>query len=93
MRFSWDPEKNRRNLRIHKLTFEDASKVFDDTNSMSKPDPYPLEERWRTIGAVGPDYPVRGTHLGEPKPNPNQTIRIISARKVTPRERAEYEQA
>ena len=92
MRFTWDPEKNRRNLRIHKLTFEEARQVFDDTNSMSKPDPYPLEERWRTIGAVGPDI-LFVVHTWENPGQTDQTIRIISARRATSRERAEYEQA
>ena len=92
MNFDWNPEKNRRNFRIHKLTFEDASKVFDDTNSMSKPDPYPLEERWRTIGATGTAI-LFVVHTWENPAQPDQTIRIISARRATSRERAEYEQA
>ena len=92
MRFTWDPEKNRRNLRIHNLTFEDASKVFDDTNSMSKPDPYPLEERWRTIWATGTAI-LFVVHTWANPGEEGQTIRIISARKATPSERAEYEEA
>ena len=92
MRFTWDPEKNRRNLRIHNLTFEKAADVFNDTNNISKPDPYPLEERWRTIGTVEPDI-LFVVHTWESPGQENQTIRIISARKATPSERAEYEQA
>ena len=92
MRFDWDPEKNRRNLRLHDITFEYAIQVFYDTNNISKPDPYPLESRWRTIGAVGQDI-LFVVHTWEHPGQENQTIRIISARKVTPRERAEYEQA
>ena len=92
MHFDWDPEKNRRNLRLHDISFEYASQVFKDTHNISKPDPYPLEERWRTIGAVGADI-LFVVHSWENPGQPDQTIRIISARKVTPRERAEYEQA
>ena len=92
MRFTWDPEKNRRNLRIHNLTFEKAADVFNDTNNISKPDPYPLEERWRTIGVVGPDI-LFVVHTWENPGQPHQTIRIITARRATSRERAEYEQA
>ena len=92
MRFDWDPEKNRRNLRIHDITFEEAIQVFYDTNNISKPDPYPLEERWRTIGTVGPEI-LFVVHTWENPGQESQTIRIISARKVTPRERAKYEQA
>ena len=92
MRFTWDPEKNRRNLRIHNLTFEKATDVFNDTNNISKPDPYPLEERWRTIGTVEPDI-LFVVHTWESPGQENQTIRIITARRATSRERAEYEQA
>ena len=92
MHFDWDPEKDRRNLRLHDITFEEAIQVFYDTNNISKPDPYPLEERWRTIGTVGPEI-LFVVHTWEHPGQENQTIRIISARKVTPRERAEYEQA
>ena len=92
MRFTWDPEKSRRNLRIHSLTFEKAAKIFNDTNNFSKPDPYPLEERWRTIGAVGPAI-LFVVHTWQNPGQENQTIRIISARRATPSERAEYEAA
>ena len=92
MLFTWDPEKNNRNLRQHQIRFEDAAQVFYDANNISKPDPYPLEERWRTIGAVGPDI-LFVVHTWENPGQPDQTIRIISARRATSRERAEYEQA
>ena len=92
MHFDWDPEKNRRNLRRHEITFEDATQVFYDTNNYSKPDTYPLEERWRTIGAVGTDI-LFVVHTWESAGQHDQTIRIISARRATSRERAEYEQA
>jgi uncharacterized DUF497 family protein len=29
LRFTWDPEKNARNVRARKLAFEAASKIFD----------------------------------------------------------------
>ena len=92
MHFDWDREKNRRNLRIHNISFEQAAQVFYDTNNISKPDPYPLEERWRTIGAVGPEI-LFVVHTWENPGQTDQTIRIISARRATSRERAEYEQA
>ena len=66
--------------------------MFNDTNNISKPDPYPLEERWRTIGAVEPDI-LFVVHTWENPGQPHQTIRIITARRATSRERAEYEQA
>jgi hypothetical protein len=29
MRYSWDEEKNRRNLELHGLGFEDAVRIFE----------------------------------------------------------------
>jgi uncharacterized protein len=92
LQWTWDPNKDRRNRRVHKLGFELASRVFDDPHHASRPDPSPDEERWRTIGMIGhvavlvihtsPDVdPKTGKEIG----------RIISARKATPHERKAYE--
>src|SRR5204862_460266 len=35
MRFEWDPNKSRANLRKHGVSFETASLVFDDPNHLS----------------------------------------------------------
>ena len=32
------------------MSFEIAELVFDDPLALTLPDPYPEEERWRTIG-------------------------------------------
>ena len=29
MRYSWDEEKNRRNLELHGIAFEDAARIFE----------------------------------------------------------------
>lgn len=50
MRWTWDDEKNRINKRDHKVSFEIAEHVFGDPLAITLPDPYPEEERWRTIG-------------------------------------------
>ena len=34
MKFDWDEEKNKLNLLKHKITFEEASTVFNDENSV-----------------------------------------------------------
>jgi hypothetical protein len=92
--WTWDPKKNRENIRKHHLSFETAQLVFDDPLALSVPDPYPDEERWRTIGAIGRvavlvvhTSPVLDPSTGE------EVGRIISARKATPRERKAYEEA
>ena len=33
--FEWDPEKAKRNIRKHKVTFERATTIFRDPNAIS----------------------------------------------------------
>ena len=93
MRWAWDQDKNDANLRAHGLTFGDAVFVFDDPMSATQEDPYPYEQRWRTIGMVGTQvvmvvhtWPDLDTEGGE------ELGRIISARKATRLEREAYEE-
>ena len=51
--WAWDPKKNRYNQQKHGLSFETAVLVFNDPLAMTRVDPYPHEQRWRTIGVVG----------------------------------------
>ena len=67
--------------------------VFDDRMSATLEDPFPIEQRWRTIGMVGAQvvmvvhtWPEVDTATGE------LIGRIISARKATRREREAYEE-
>ena len=93
MRWIWDPDKNRANRRAHGLSFETAQLVFNDPLAASLPDPYPQEERWRTMGAIG-GVIVLVVHTA-PRPNPEtgeETGRIVSARKATSHERKAYEE-
>lgn len=53
MRWTWDPRKDRANLRAHGLSFDTAALVFDDSLAASRPDPSADEERWQTVGAIG----------------------------------------
>ena len=93
MHWTWDQPKNQANLRAHGLSFEAAVFVFYDPMSATQEDPYPYEERWRTIGMVGTQvvmvvhtWPDFDTGTGE------EVGRVISARKATRREREAYEE-
>lgn len=93
MRWTWDEAKNAENRQKHKLSFETASLVFNDPFAASRPDIYPDEERWQTIGMIGQlivlvvhTVPEVDATTGE------ETGRIISARKATPHERRTYEE-
>jgi uncharacterized protein len=92
MRFVWDEAKDRRNRSKHKVSFETASVVFDDPFAMSVQDRMVRgEERWQTLGLVGGSVVllVAHTYVDE---GDEETIRIISARKATARERRIYAQ-
>lgn len=87
--FQWDKRKARRNLREHKVSFEEASTVFGDVLSRTIEDPLHSDEedRYVIIGqsAHGRLLVVVHTIRGD-------NIRIISARVATPRERQDYEE-
>ena len=67
--------------------------MFDNPLSATREDPFPSEQRWRTIGMVGTQivkvvltWPTFDTETGE------EIGRIISARKATRREREAHEE-
>ncbi len=85
----WHREKARSNLAKHGVTFEEAASVFRDVLTVTISDPiHSIEEsRFVTIGRSDRDRTVVVVHseVGE-------TIRIISARLATRRERRKYEE-
>jgi uncharacterized protein len=86
--FEWDPEKAHRNENKHGVRFEEARTVFFDTLALTIPDPRDFgEERFVTIGQseIGRTVVVVSSEPGD-------TIRIISARLATRREREFYEE-
>ena len=93
MRFEWGDEKNRRNLLKHDVRFETAALVFDDSHALTQRDMVSTgEERWITIGAIGAASLLFVVHQWFER-DAEEVIRIISARRATPRERREYEEA
>lgn len=85
MRYEWDPAKAEANAAKHGVRFADAVTVFSDDQALTIDDPHPEEERFVTIGmdALARLLIVIYTWRGE-------TIRLISARKVTGSERTHY---
>lgn len=92
MRFEWDEEKSQRNLLKHHVGFETAALVFDDPHALTQRDESCAEEeRWITLGSISQNTVLFVVHtLGEVREE--ESIRIISARTATPRERKEYEE-
>jgi len=88
MRFEWDPEKARRNLKKHGVSFDEAVTAFYDPLSATfdDPDHSDEEQRYITIGfsSQGRLLVVGHTERGE-------IVRIISARRATAHERKRHE--
>jgi len=87
MRFEWDPKKAKRNLEKHDVAFEEAATAFADPQSLTDfdPDHSEDEDRFVLLGAshAGRLLVVVHTDRGD-------TIRMISARIATKRERKTY---
>ena len=88
MEFEWDREKAKRNLRKHKVSFDEAMTVFYDPLSATfdDPDHSTDEERLITIGYSSRSRLLVVSHIERGK-----TIRIISARTATAHERKRHE--
>ena len=87
--FEWDPNKARRNLEIHGVSFDEASTAFKDTLSLTIHDPLHSDEEDRFI-LIGNSYKNRLlviVHLER-----ENRIRVISARKANKKERKQYEE-
>jgi len=86
MEFEWDSGKATLNLKRHGVDLADAVSVLYDEFAITVTDDRTSEERFVTLGmdALGRILVVAYTWRGE-------RIRLISARKATPRERRLYE--
>lgn len=88
MQFEWDREKAKKNLRKHKVSFDEAITVFYDPllATFNDPDHSTDEERLIAIG-----YSSRSRLLVVSYTERGKTIRIISARPATAHERKRHE--
>ncbi len=86
MRYTWDPDKERRNFEKHGISFGTAVRIFDDVviEEIDTRFEY-AEERIRALGVV--DTRVIVVIYTERE---NDEIRIISARRATPKEERHY---
>ena len=86
MAFEWDDDKAADNLTKHRVSFDYASRVFDDPLYIQWEDQSLEygETRYQALGMVeGRVLFVAYTYRGE-------NIRLISARRATSRERRQY---
>jgi len=88
MDFEWDERKARANRKKHGVSFPEASEVFADEYSSCVHDPNHSRHEHRYL-LFGESY--RGSGLVVSFTERTNAIRIISARRMTHRERKAYE--
>ena len=89
MILEWDQAKNRANIRKHGYDFADAEEMFRGVSIVDADTRIDYgESRWTGLGIVG----GRVAHVVFVQDD-LETIRIISPRKATSRERKEFEKA
>ena len=87
LRFEWDPRKSAGNAKKHKVTFEEVRSAFADPNGLVIDDPDHSQDEDRFI-LLGLSYAVRLLVVSHTFRS--DAVRIISARKATPREATTY---
>ena len=89
LRFEWDPRKAATNRTKHGVSFEEASSVFGDPLGLIVDDPRHShgEKRHVLLGSS-----ERHRLLAVMFTEREEVIRVISARKVSRRERNNYEE-
>jgi uncharacterized DUF497 family protein len=87
--FEWDPDKAKKNIEKHRVSFNEAATVFGDPLSMTFYDPdHSIDEnRFITVGLSRFGKLLIVSHTDR-----DDRIRIISARETTRRERKFYEE-
>ena len=86
--YEWDAAKARANHAKHGVRFADATSVLEDDFALTMRDPYSeQEERWVTVGkdALGRILVVVYAWRGD-------SVRLISARRASAREKKSYEE-
>jgi uncharacterized DUF497 family protein len=88
MKVVWDTKKAVANIRNHGIEFSHAATVLDDPMAVTIEDTRHGEQRFVTVGAdiLGRVLVAVYIYSGE------EEIRLISARRATPKERRIYEE-
>lgn len=89
LQFEWDNNKEQINIEKHGVTFNEASTVFADENAIlfDDPDHSTEEERFILLGMSNHAKILIVCHCYR---SADEIIRIISARKATKAEAAQY---
>ena len=87
--FEWDEKKNKANIEKHGISFEEASSVFQDEESLIISDENHSQEEDRFI-LIGFSFKANLLVVCHCYREKDSIIRIISARKAGRNERKQY---
>ena len=92
--FEWNEAKAKSNLQKHKISFDEALTIFDDSRSVTYLDDFyrSAEERFISVGTSMHNRILLVVYTEQDKSAGATIIRIISCRKATALEREIYEQ-
>ena len=92
--FEWDPEKEKRNRKKHRVSFEQAATVFKDPRALSvyDTDHSASEDRWITLGLSATGGVIVVHHTFDASGGSVVRVRIIASRKATKRETEQYQE-
>jgi len=90
--FSWDARKALSNLKKHGVSFEEAATVFSDPEALDWDDPGHSESEWRSkrLGVSIARRVLMVAYTPRRLKDGKESIRIISARQATRKERQAY---
>ena len=92
MKFEWDKNKEKLNIKKHDVSFEQASYVFADKFALNRFDDEHSneEDRWVILGRSINEILLLVIHTFRDKDGV-EFVRIISARKATKKEKQAYQ--
>jgi len=90
--FSWDVEKASKNLEKHGVSFEEAASIFSDENGLDWEDlsHSEKEDRRKRLARSDQDRIILTVYTLRKLASGKETIRIISARLASKKERESY---
>lgn len=83
--FQWDEEKNGKNRKKHGVDFQEASTIFESAVYVVDTETLDGELRYKSYGQDASGKVLCVIHTDR-----DHSIRIISARKATPKEQKQY---
>ena len=91
LRIEWDDAKARANLRKHGISFDEAETAFSDDYGLVLPDPDHSSSDEERLILIGMSAALRVLVVVHCERAGGDIIRLISARRATRSERAQYD--